>query len=640
MPVLTATNVTKYYGADLILDRVSFNLDNRDRVGLVGRNGGGKSTLLAIIRNEVLPDEGSVSLVQGATCSMLVQDPEYCFENSIWEQTAQAFSAIRHKERRLRQVEAEIEAASREHRPVDDLLKSYARLEEQFGLEGGYTWEYKQASVLTGLGFTQPEFGKKMGALSSGQRIRVALATTLLMEPDILLLDEPTNHLDVDAAEWLEEQLRAYPGAVISVSHDKYFLNAVCTRIFELENANLTETRGNYDQYLLAREQRFLNQEREYERATKKEEQLKHYIRRYQAGNRATMAKSRAKWLARLAPARPPAKKKNIGISFSQRAELGKQVFCVEGLSKNYGEHQVFRDANFRVLASDRLGIIGKNGAGKTTLIKTLMGYEQPTRGSVRIAASASIAYFWQDLDALNPDNDVLTEMMEGTHMLPAEARMILGRFLFTGDDVYKQVSVLSGGEKNRLTLAKIVVSGCNVLVLDEPTNHLDVDAKDALARALVEFGGCVLFVTHDRQFLEDVATKILELEHCRVSMYEGNYSLYKEAKRTQVVEQKQSLPDSVAQREPERSKSAAKPAGDSVRRELRRRAHESAVEDMQQQIAELERERDAIWDALCDPEVYKSGAAQDMLVRQKQIEHELRAKYEQWETLEMNPPE
>ena len=652
MSLVTCEKVTKYYGEDRILDCVSFAVDRSDRIGLVGRNGGGKTTLLSILCGCEEPDEGSVSVASGARVEMLAQDAEYCPDNSIWDETRSALYGLAAAESRLLQVEADLASARAHQEELGDLLSRYARAEEDFRLAGGYDWHVKVATVLTGLGFAPSEFDSKMTILSSGQRVRVALAKVLLLEPAMLLLDEPTKHLDVDASEWLEERLRSYPGAVIAVSHDRFFLNNVCKRILELENNVLAEYKGNYDAYVEQREFRREQQETAYVRHSRKVSELKEYIRRYKAGQRTAMAKSREKWLARLGHVDRPVSRKPVSIDFVPASELGKTVFIARGLSKKYGEKTVFSGLDFRVSSQDRIGIIGKNGVGKTTLLKVLLGIEEATDGRVWTGPSAEFGYFHQDLDTLDPQKTVLDELMDGTDLLPGPARSILGAFLFSGDDVYKRTDALSGGERNRLTLAKMVLGGHNVLMLDEPTNHLDMDSKEALARALVEFNGCVLFVTHDRQFLQDVATRILELDEMGLQQYRGDYLAYREEKRrrkepaldrTEAVRsaaRPEARDDTRAAGGASDGLSAAKPRlGDPVRRRLAVEAWQRAIEQAEQEIAHLEQEKAHLESRLQDPETYRTGAAQETLREYDEVQKSLQARYEEWEKLHQSPP-
>lgn len=654
MSLVGVQAVTKYYGEDRILDSVSLAVDRGDRLGLVGRNGGGKTTLLSILCGREEPDEGTVSRASGARAAMLAQDAEYDPENSVWDEARSALSGIAAAETRLRQVEADLALARANEQALDELLSRYARAEDEFRRAGGYDWQVRVSTVLTGLGFAASRFGEKMRTLSSGQRVRLALVKVLLFEPDILLLDEPTNHLDVEAAEWLEERLRSYPGAVIAVSHDRFFLNNVCKKILELENNVLMEYRGNYDAFVEQREFRREQQEIAYVRHARKVEDLKEYIRRYKAGQRTLMAKSREKWLERLGTVRRPAANRPVRIDFVPSSELGKTVFVVKGLSKRYGDKTVLSGLDFRVSGADRVGIIGKNGVGKTTLLKVLLGIEEATAGSVWTGPSAEFGYFRQDLDTLDPQKTVLEELMDGTDLLPSQARSILGAFLFSGDDVYKKASVLSGGEKNRLTLAKLVLGGHNVLMLDEPTNHLDIESKEALARALVAFDGCVMFVTHDRQFLQDVATRILELDETGLEQYKGHYLAYREEKRRrrERATEDQTAPDrpspesgapelkALKQNVSGSELTQARPRlGDPVRRRLAGEAWQRSIETAEQEIERLEQEKARLEAVLQDAETYRTGASLAALREYDKVQKSLQTKYEEWEKLHQNPP-
>ena len=643
MSLITVSGVTKYFGADKVLDSVSFSVDRTDRIGLVGRNGGGKSTLLNILSGVQEPDEGGVGIASGARVAMLTQDPAYDPENTLWDEVKAVLRDLVRAGASLRDAELVLEKASASGDSPDEALSRYAEAEDAYRRAGGYDWQVRLSTVLTGLGFATREFKKKMREFSSGQRVRTALAKVLLEEPDLLLLDEPTNHLDIDAAEWLEERLKAYSGAVIAVSHDRYFLNSTCNRILELENYSIAEYRGNYDQYIAQREFRREQQEKEYEAYRRKAEELKDYIRRYQANQRAVQAKSREKWLARLGTVTSPQARRSMAIEFRPENELGKQVFRTKGLEKRYGGKTVFSDVAFTIFGNDRVGIVGKNGAGKTTLLKVLMGMESPTLGSVWTGPSADIGYFWQDLDTLVPENTVIDELSQGTGLLPGEARHMLGAFLFSRDDVFKRVSVLSGGERNRLTLAKLVLSGCNVLVLDEPTNHLDVESKEALARALVSFSGCVVFVTHDRQFLDDVATRIFEIEDGRLELYKGNYLVYREEKRQRLErarrDEARKEPQQAGVLHPGERVSGSVRHGDPVRRRLAREAWAKTLAGIEAEVEELEKQRVLVEARLADPEIYRTGESLAIISQYQQLERDIKAKYEEWETLEMNPP-
>ena len=536
MTVISAKDIGKAYGIDVILENITFHINEKDRVGLIGLNGAGKTTLLSIIGGELAPDDGTLNIAPGVKLGYLHQDGNFESSNTIYDEFLLLFSDVIAMEARLKEVMEEISTASAKGGDTEALMEEYARLTDEFNDRNGYGYKSEIRGILTALGFTEEDYGKRIDSLSGGEKTRLSLGVLLLKKPDILLLDEPTNHLDIDTLKWLEGQLRAYNGTVILISHDRYFLDRTVTRIFEVENHQLNIYNCNYTDYITRKKEREAAALKLYEANQREIEKQEEMIRRFkQHGTEklANRAKSREKKLEKMEVLdKPVLSFDKMKLHFRTLFSSGNDVASGKDLSMAFGERQLFKNVEFDIKKDERVCLIGPNGIGKTTLLKMLLEQESPDTGVIRLGQNVSIGYYDQEQQMLDPDKTVLEELHSAYRLYTQkELRNILGSFLFRGDDVFKQVGSLSGGEKARLSLLKIMMTGANFLVMDEPTNHLDIPSKEVFEDALLEFPGTLLMVSHDRYFLGKIPTRILELTEEGLTEYLGQYDYYLEKK-------------------------------------------------------------------------------------------------------------
>jgi len=595
MPILTASNLTKTYVGEPVLQGVSFAIEPTEKVALVGRNGTGKTTLLRILAGLDHADAGAVSQVSWAKVAYLPQIPEASGDLTVWTHVLSGAADIHALEAQLRELEARMAAPEIHEDPprLQAVLDEYGTVRGHYEHAEGFNLPARAGMVLSGLGFSEADREKRLGDLSGGWRVRAELARVLLAEPDLFLLDEPTNHLDLSAMEWLEEYLRAFPGAALIVSHDRYLIDAVTSRTLELEDTRVTSYPGAYSAYVRLKTEQTRRQQDLYERQEEEREKFADYIRRYKAGNRATMAKSREKMLARLdaQAIAAPREQRKMKVRASARAVSGKTVATLRGVSKRFGDLDVLRDVDLQIFREERIGLLGPNGAGKSTLLRLIAGMETPTAGRVTRGTNVHVAYFAQEpTTALDPDHSVLEEILGDRPLTPEAVRMYLGRFLFSGDDVYKKVSMLSGGERQRLSLAKLLLDEPNALLLDEPTNHLDIPAREALEAALRDFPGTIVVATHDRYLLERLATRILTVHERGISDFHGTYHELR-ARRAGEAKRKQAAARVKTTARP-RPQTPAEPTFDQIAAEIA--AAERALEDAGRHLSDPELYRDA----------------------------------------------
>ncbi len=532
MAILQLTNLEKTFGRRVMFDHLSFMLNKGERVGFIGDNGAGKSTLFRMMTGELVPDQGIVAIAQGAKIGMLAQDPVFDLENTVIDEAELAFKEMHDLAHRLR----DLEHAMGEHQgdELDKTLEKYQNVQHDFDLAGGYQWQHKLEATLLGVGLTRDRWEQKVDTLSGGQRSRLALAKLLIAKPDILLLDEPTNHLDMTAIKWLEDWLLEFDGAVIIISHDRYLLDRLATRVAWLTRQQISSYPGNFTAFQEQRALAELSQQRAYEEQRADILKQEEYIRRFKAGQRATQAAGRLKRLDRLKTSdqmiAEVAKSSHIKLSIQTDQRAGDQVLQVRELSKAYDGVQLWNQIKFDIRRGERIGIIGPNGAGKTTLIEVLLGRRDADGGELRWGANLNIGYYDQRLGDLNPENTVAEEVAEEHPDATAqEVRDTLGTMLFRGDDVEKPIKLLSGGERARVRLAQLLLDRPNVLILDEPTNHLDIASCEALENTLKSFNGTVMCVSHDRYFLDRVATRLLILDPPGMTDFDGNYTKWTE---------------------------------------------------------------------------------------------------------------
>src|SRR6266480_516877 len=546
MPIVSVIQVGKSFGAERIFAGVNFQINEQDRIGLIGQNGAGKSTLLDMLAGREEPDEGTIAVARNTRIGYLTQITDFQPENSLREEMITVFAKVREWEQELGELALELATPAAQNDTVlhEQLLNRYDELQTSFEHMGGYTYENRIDQVLDGLGFTREQQEAPVKYLSGGQETRASLAKLLLQEPDLLLLDEPTNHLDLASLEWLETYLLSWNGAMVIVAHDRYFLDKVAARMIELAFGRIEEYPGNYTRYLHLREERMERRMREYEAQQAHIAHTEEFIRRYKAGQRSREARGRQKLLDRLERVERPLDFPEMQFEFNTVMESGHVVISTQKLVIGYlpAEHQqepsvLVRVADLELLRGDRVGLLGPNGSGKTTLLRTMIGEIAPISGQVYPGHNVRIGYYSQTHSGLNPDRTIVDEIRQMSALSEDAARSFLARFLFTGDDVFKPINALSGGERSRVALAKLTLQGSNFLVLDEPTNHLDLQSRQFLEEILSEFEGTLLFVSHDRYFVDRLATKVWVIEDGVLVPYMGNYSEYRTRKRPIVLE-------------------------------------------------------------------------------------------------------
>lgn len=526
---LVVENIAKSFGIHEIFKNVSFMLDQGEKVGLVGANGGGKTTLLRCLLAPETIDSGSIKFEPGLRIGYVEQGFQGIGEGTLWQFLVNAGKDI--LELRQKMAELEKRVASAKGAELDSLLADYARVSNIYEHADGYNYENRIKIVLHGLGFPEKEWDKPAENFSGGQKTRILLAAALVKEPDLLILDEPTNHLDIRMTEWLEGYLRDFKGGVLIVSHDRFFLNNVVGRILEMEGGRLQNFKGNYDQYLAQKEIQTATLEAAYEAQQEYIARTEAYIRRFKAGIKSKMARGRQSQLNRLERIEGPERIEEFELRLPPAPESAERVLVLEDLSVGYGENVLLKDIDLVLRRGEKTALLGPNGAGKTTLLKTILGELSPLAGKAKIGNRVKIGYFSQSYERLDPNQTLLDNFLTEYGYTTEHTRSLLGGMLFHGDDVFKEIGTLSGGQKARLVLLKLVLDGANLLVLDEPTNHLDIAAREAVEAALEAYDGTVLVVSHDRYFINEVASRIWEIDNQQVNDYKGNYSFYVEEK-------------------------------------------------------------------------------------------------------------
>ncbi|HXR64447.1 MAG TPA: ABC-F family ATP-binding cassette domain-containing protein [Ktedonobacteraceae bacterium] len=607
MPVLSVTQLGKSFGAERIFSHVSFKIDERDRIGLVGPNGAGKSTLLNILAGFEEAEEGTIARTRNSRIGYLTQHVDFQPENTLREEMLTVFAHVRAWERELGELATQLATpeARADQQVHEQLLARYADLQHQLEHGDGYTYENKVDQVLAGLGFTREQQEAPVMYLSGGQRTRASLGKLLLQEPDLLLMDEPTNHLDLEALEWLETYLNNWPGAMVIVAHDRYFLDKVVSRIIELAFERIEEYPGNYTTYLKLREERMERRLREYEAQQAQIAHTEDFIRRYKAGQRSREARGRQKLLDRMERVARPQDFAEMHFEFSSVIDSGQTVLSTQKLVAGFparqpGDEQTLlaRVADLDLLRGDRVGLLGPNGAGKTTLLRTIIGEIAPLSGSVSLGHNVRIGYYSQTHAGLDYESTVIDEIRRISPLSEEGARGFLGRFLFSRDDVFKPISALSGGERSRVALAKLTLQGSNFLILDEPTNHLDLQSRQFLEEVLGDFEGTLLFVSHDRYFVDSLATKIWVIEDGVLIPYLGNYTEYRTRPRPLVLDVPTSF--KLAVKEPSAPAKVDKTATAPVRTNNKRnKGRARTVEDVEKDIEKAEAQVKLIEDKL-----------------------------------------
>lgn len=631
MIILSAQHIAKSFGVNAVLRDVSLTVQQGDRIGLVGVNGCGKSTLMRILAGLDAQDGGEISLVRGLRVGYLAQQNMVTSGETVWNELQKVYEQVFAMEKKLRELEDEMAHAHTDAQRFAQLSADYDRLTQRFEEADGYSWKSMVSGVLNGLGFKPAQYDQCVDSLSGGEQTRLCLARLLLQKPDLLLLDEPTNHLDMETLQWLENYLAAYKGSVLVISHDRYFLDHVCTGIVEILMGASEQYNGNYTRYIAQRQERFESRMRAYEIQQKEIERQQAIIARYRMFNREKSiraAESREKALDRMEKLEKPVDERAIRFSFEARRRTGEDVLQLTEISKSFGEKHLFHDLTLRVRAGDRVALIGPNGVGKSTLIKIIVGEEQPDTGFIRYGSNVDIGYYDQHQSTLHADKTALDEIWDRfPQMEQSNVRGALGMFLFTGDDVFKPIHTLSGGEKGRVALTALMLRKDNLLLLDEPTNHLDMDSREVLEDALTDFGGTIITVSHDRYFINRIANRIIEMQPDGVTEYIGNYDDYIERKNRPVaVEAEVGKTKTELEKEKRREKLSRQ-----ALRQLKIRAQEAekAVGVKEAEIAELEAQ-------MADPSLYSDAQkSADVQRAYQKAQQALQTLYEQWEAAE-----
>lgn len=633
MILLTLQNVTKSFAMNTVLKDINLTLQAGSRMGLVGVNGCGKSTLFKLISGAMEPDEGTISLSKGARVGVLTQDADIQSDLTIQQELERVFEPVREMERKLRQMEAEMAEKHDDPAAFDQLSHAYSRLMDRFEDAGGYEWPSRIQGVLAGLGFARGREQQPANLLSGGEKTRLCLARLLLTQPELLMLDEPTNHLDLQSVEWLEDTLKKYRGTVLVISHDRYFLNAVCDCMAEISMRRLTQYEGNYDRFAVQRQANLERQLKEYKMQQAEIARQEAIIARYRMYNREKSiraAESREKRLERMEKLEKPVSEQKVRFSFEARRRSGDDVLIAKELSKGFDGRTLFEHFNLHLRAGDRVAVIGANGVGKTTLLKLITGQLPPDSGTVVYGSNVDVGYYDQQQSGLHPEKNVLNELWDDFPRLEIDrVRGVLALFLLTGDDVFQPISTLSGGEKGRVALAKLMLRKDNLLLLDEPTNHLDMDSREVLEDALDDFDGTLLTVSHDRYFINRVANRVVEMRPDGVTEYLGNYDDYVEKKRLEADGALAEAEGGKTRTQLDKEKRRERLKQESAKTlKLKLKQAEQAIADAEERIAQLEAR-------MADPETYKSpDAAQKLAQEHRDAQEALDALYSDWEEL------
>ncbi len=626
MIIFQASNINKSFGEHQVLKSAVLVLQEKERVGLVGINGSGKTTLLKCLTGEIEADSGEISKSNSFTLAYLEQLPQVEDNATAWEAMMDSFADILQMRRHLRGLERQM---GQEETRMDKIMGDYARILEQYERAGGYVCEASARRIMLGLGFKEEELSKPFRTLSGGEKTRLNLGRLLAVQADIIMLDEPTNHLDMPSVEWLEAWLNNYPGTVLLVSHDRMFLDRVVSRVVELKDGVLISYSGNYSHYQQLKAGNEEAQRRAYEKQQEFIRENEEYIRKYKAGIKSRQARGRQSQLQRLERLEKPGADENIGVwSLQPEMESGQEVLVLQGISKSFGPHTVLAGIELTLHKGERVAVIGPNGCGKSTLLKIILGIIEPDQGEVKLGSRVKTAYFSQEFEDLDPDHTALDEIMDNSSLDLASARSLLGRMLFKGDDVFKPVASLSGGEKSRLCLLKVIISRANFLVLDEPTNHLDIASRQAVEELLCDYTGTILLVSHDRYFIDRLATRIAALDDKKLAFYPGNYSYYYE--KIKQLQASQSVPAKNERKENSRQQHF-RTEQKNWQREARRL--QNALKSVEEEIGRLEDRKAELEKILADPGIYtENEKARSYSSEYQRLQEELDLAYVRWE--------
>ena len=630
--VLACQNISKAYGVNEILNHINFHIEAKEKLAIVGINGAGKSTLLKIIMNEEEADEGQVVIGKDITVGYLAQHQNSYYDKTIYEELLSVKQNVIDLQEQIRQLEQDMKHL--EGAELEDALERYTRMNHTFEMQDGYSFESQITGILKGLGFEESEFNRPVSELSGGQKTRVSLGRLLLSRPDIILLDEPTNHLDLNSIAWLEGYLRSYDGAVIIVSHDRYFLDKIVTKVVEIENTQATIYHGNYSYYAKKREEVRLSKYRAYmnqQAEIRHQEEVIAKLKQFNREKSIKRAESREKMLDKIERLDKPQEiHDEMRLTLTPDVESGNDVLLVEGLAKSFDGKTIFSNVNMDIKRGERVALIGNNGTGKTTILKIINQLLSKDSGKVVLGAQVHIGYYDQEHQVLHPDKTIFDELQDTyPQMNNTRVRNVLAAFLFTGEDVFKKIEDLSGGERGRVSLAKLMLSNANFLILDEPTNHLDITSKEILENALKNYSGTILYVSHDRYFINQTATRILDLSPTGITSYIGNYDYYIEQ---QLVSTARAEEKAVVVKEETENKKDWKRSNEEQAKERKRqndiKKTEARIEELEQLLSSLEEE-------LALPENATNVARlTEITAKQTAANEELETLYEMWETL------
>lgn len=632
MAIISVKNLNKNFLYNEIFKDVSFHIEQGDKIGLIGQNGAGKTTLFNILTKKIEPDSGDIFISKNISISHLKQHVRISSDATVLNDCKNVFSDVFELENEIRNLEQEISRVSTESEDINDLLNRYALLTEEYQNVDGFSIDSRVMGVLKGLGFSESEFSMHVNNLSGGQKSRLHLAKLLLTNPDLMLLDEPTNHLDIDTISWLERYLKDYNGTLIVISHDRFFLDNVVNRVFLLENTKITTYDGNYTKYMALRKKEIEILNRQYENQQAEIAIQKKIIERFLSVGREKAIRqglSRQKQLEKIELLEPLKGTSLAIIKFSTSVKTGNDIFLAEDLSKSYGEKKIFEDIDFQFYKNDRVGLIGKNGVGKTTLFKIIAGKIPPDTGVLNVGSNVHIGYFDQELENLDLDKTVIEEIWDSYPKLTHyQVRSYLAKMNFVGESILKEISLLSGGEKARVSLLKLMLSNANVLLMDEPTNHLDIDSKEILEDALRDYEGSVISISHDRYFLNNFANKIWDMTSESITEYLGNYDYF--AKKKAELSMPEDLYDYVTKTEKKNAYKKERAIEEEERRAKKAiKALEESIETLESEISEIENQ-------MADPENAKDyEKIMDFDAERLKKQEELDLLYEQWMEIE-----
>lgn len=640
MIILSCNNINKSFGVESILEDISFSVNEGDKIGIVGVNGTGKTTLFKIITGIYGYDSGDIYTAKNCRLGYLEQNTNLYSDRTVYEEVLSVFSNLVQAEENLRKLEHEISehSTTENTEELDNMMNMYSKKLEEFEENNGYGYKSEVIGTLRGLGFRDDEMDKKVNVLSGGEKTRVLLGKLLLSKPSLLMLDEPTNHLDSESVEWLESFLRAYSGTVMTISHDRYFLDQSVNRIFEISNRKLTTYNGNYTDYQKQskiqkelEQKRYENQQREIKKQEESIERLKAYGRE----KHLKRARSKEKMLDKIDRIdRPDGEKKRAKFRFQRSHQSGRDVLQVESISKSYNEKNIFKDVSFDIYRGEKVALIGPNGVGKSTLFKMIMGDEKKMAGEIQIGQNVDISYFHQEQKTLNLNNTIIDEIWDSNPKLnQTEVRNLLGAFLFYGEDVFKEIKTLSGGERARVAILKLMLSNSNLLLLDEPTNHLDIDSKEVLEEAIENYDGTVFTISHDRYFINKIADKILVLNKDGITEYLGNYDYYLEKKKQQQEMQKIADDNNVVgEKTKTKIKEERRKEKENKQKENERKRN---LKNIENEITILEKQIAGLEYLLCDEEIYLFPEKIAEVGREKnEYQRKLNELYDKWERM------